>query len=69
MLLGGGSVRTQLEKVRCRRCSRLLGRADFVGVLEIICHRCGCKQLTFLLSNNELKSEIVLDNAEAPDIF
>ena len=51
-----------LQKVLCRRCRRLLGKANFSGYLETICPKCGCKQLIILKLNEiELKSEISLD--------
>jgi phage FluMu protein Com len=55
----------RLSFLRCqsRGCSYILARADSVGVLEIICPRCGCKQIFSKKSDtDQINIEIIIDN-------
>lgn len=56
-----------MEELRCRKCNKLLAKADFDGQVEISCPRCGalnsfCHTTFTLLSSYQLFAYPHLDS-------
>ena len=51
---------SQTDEIRCKRCKKLLAKADMRGHLEVKCKRCGyVNNFEFPKSQQEAASEAV----------
>lgn len=58
------SVNMELKEIRCRRCNKLLAKAD-AGELEIKCPRCGAYNILKAVSINSERPERLQEDCYA----